>query len=58
MRNQRLIIVIILSLFLSTSIAQDKFKSYKDVKKIPNGMNIIHENGFKFTMNGFSHLIF
>ncbi|MAQ72470.1 MAG: hypothetical protein CMG20_02755 [Candidatus Marinimicrobia bacterium] len=44
MRNQRLIIVIILSLFLSTSIAQDKFKSYKDVKKIPNGMNIIHEN--------------
>ena len=44
MRNQRLIIVIILSLFLSTSIAQNKFKSYKDVKKIPNGMNIIHEN--------------
>ena len=44
MRNQRLIIVIILSLFLSTSIAQDKFNSYKDVKKIPDGMNLIHDN--------------
>ena len=44
MRNQRLIILIILSLFFSTSTAQDKFDSYKDLKKIPNGMNIIHEN--------------
>ena len=44
MRNQRLIIVIILSLFFSVSTAQDKFKSYKDVKKIPDGMNLIHDN--------------
>ena len=44
MRNQRLIIVIILSLFLSKSIAQDQFKSYKDIKKIPDGMNLIHDN--------------
>ena len=44
MRNQRLIIVIILSLFFSMSTAQDKFKSYKDIKKIPDGMNLIHDN--------------
>ena len=44
MRNQRLIIVIILSLFLTKSIAQDQFKSYRDVKKIPDGMNLIHDN--------------
>jgi hypothetical protein len=44
MRNQRLIILIISSLFFSAFTAQDKFDSYKDLKKIPNGMNIIHEN--------------
>ena len=44
MRNQRLIIVIILSLFFSISTAQDKFNSYRELKKIPNGMNIIHDN--------------
>tara|TARA_Y100000389_G_scaffold191535_1_gene217865 strand:- start:1201 stop:1959 length:759 start_codon:yes stop_codon:yes gene_type:complete len=44
MRNQRLIIVIILSLLFNTSIAQNKYKSYKDIKKIPNGINIIHDN--------------
>ena len=44
MRNQRLIIVIILSLSFSISTAQDKFNSYRELKKIPNGMNIIHDN--------------
>ena len=44
MRNQRLIIVIILSLFFGISTAQDKFESYKDIKKIPDGMNLIYDN--------------
>ena len=44
MRNQRLITLFII-LFLSILTAQEQFESYKDIEKIPNGMNIINENG-------------
>ena len=40
MRNQRLITLFVI-LFLSISNAQEQFESYKDIEKIPNGMNII-----------------
>ena len=43
MRNQRLITLFVI-LFLSISNAQEQFESYKDIEKIPNGMNIIHDN--------------
>ena len=43
MRNQRLITLFVI-LFLSISIGQERFNSHKDLEKIPNGMNIIHDN--------------
>ena len=43
MRNQRLITLFII-LFLSILTAQEQFESYKDIEKIPNGMNIIYDN--------------
>ena len=43
MRNQRLITLFVI-LFLSISNAQEQFESYKDIEKIPNGMNIIYDN--------------
>ncbi|MEC7822420.1 MAG: hypothetical protein VYA20_01550 [Candidatus Neomarinimicrobiota bacterium] len=43
MRNQRLITFFII-LFLSVSNAQDRFKSHKEIERIPDGINIIHDN--------------
>tara|TARA_Y100001970_G_scaffold106563_1_gene133542 strand:+ start:2358 stop:3104 length:747 start_codon:yes stop_codon:yes gene_type:complete len=43
MRNQRLITFFII-LFFGVLIPQERFKSHKDLEKIPNGINIIHNN--------------
>ena len=73
MFNRTLTTILGIICFLSFSLSDDKYSSYRELKKISNGMSIIHTSnsmvgiiafmdfilhiGLVFIMNGFNHLI-